>query len=1481
MGIGRLSLLLMLFAHTAYSDYVALAPANFWPGREYRVQLTVVNTLNGQNVNIVGNILSSKGSSVASSSAILTNGETDQLRFQVPILSSAEGSSYTLKLDGSGGLTFTNSTPITLESQTMVTLVQTDKSIYKALDTVRIRVITVDSDLKPEKMKRTITIKNPAGSSVKRYIDDGSKVVFEDTFELVEFPDMGDWKIEVESKERNMKTDSPFKVDEYVLPKFEVTVMASPLILLKDSGITRVKVQVKALYTYGKGVLGDIELTVGKQLYTETITALTGIQDVEIDVAEEVKRGLGEILVLVNVTDATKRTYGTTVKLQVRHEPVVIEFDKDRSDQVYRPGTTVEVVLKVTDATGVALPAADGGKKPLTLTLTDSSSKSNTQTETLALGNGMKYFSWTLRNIMSTADNLDIRADLMYKGKKYTSYFSLQRYRTVGNATLNARWTSSSMEMWSKATFAVDVYQANDFDRSTIRYMIVSRGNVVDNRNVDLLTNEVDLTPALCPKADIIVYGLTKVTVTSPKPEVIADRLKLDLKGCQTKQVKTEGPDGNQRTGSKLNLTVSVSWTEPNKNDVIGEHEVFFLAVDKSLTLLQEENPDLTPEKMDKALGPFRLAEDNSGSGGQPIPFGDRGKRSIWPGPGFGSGPTSTGELLKNVGLTLLSDTVWEKEYKYPIMVAFDDAPDMAMAMPMPRANMPIMESASANVVPKLQTQADITTVRKNFPDTWIWSSAKTNTKGQATLEKKLPDSITSWVVSAFAIRDNSEVAVTFNPDEVVAFNPFFLDLNLPYSIRRGEKFTLQVTAFNYESADMSCTVTLLKPQDAGFEIVGETSHAIMVEKDVGQSVKFIIDANTITTINLTVTAMAKTKDNRGVNYTDTVTRTLIVKPEGKERKRTETMAVILTADQTVVEKEIEFAYEKDLVAGSERSDVRVTGDLMSNMLGNIENLVTQPTGCGEQNMITTVLNIYAMSYLVSVGETTTKFNTTAKKFMTEGYNRETQMYRFKDTGGYSAFGVSDGNASTWLTAFVVRSFAQAKPYIPSVVDEDVLKMDMTFLLSNQRPDGTFGENGRVIHDEMKGGTGAEDGALSVYVTLCLLEANSRVIDVSSEKLARSVAFVKTVGQKLVDRAKTGADMKKNMYLAALTAYTLSLAKPLDQLLVNNVLKIVADSDMAPWKMTPPATPTPGLLRYHPPAGPSAVETTSYVIMAYINLRDLAKAQTPTPWLQTQQNSQGGYSSTQDTVIALQATSEFAAKANSFGAKSSIIITTLQPSGGETYNMTIDNSNRSLLQSQIFSDDVRKVKVRVVGEPNSLTLVKINWYYYTSPQVGSPDLTIDTKVIPAGPNQHQINTCFSLGPGFTYDNMMLMTVENPSGLTEDSLVDLRKENTVVKRAEVRDNKLNLYFSSAEKDQCVKYKIRQENEVENRQPGNVVFYAYYKPDEIRAEAKFEITCTENCEITPTPTPTDHASPMVVSGLLLTACLCLLLSLIVAV
>ena len=64
----------------------------------------------------------------------------------------------------------------------------------------------------------------------------------------------------------------------------------------------------------------------------------------------------------------------------------------------------------------------------------------------------------------------------------------------------------------------------------------------------------------------------------------------------------------------------------------------------------------------------------------------------------------------------------------------------------------------------------------------------------------------------------------------------------------------------------------------------------------------------------------------------------------------------------------LELPGDDNLVNGSARAWVAVTGDIMAPALANLDKLVTTPYGCGEQNMVSVVPNIYLLEYLQGKG---------------------------------------------------------------------------------------------------------------------------------------------------------------------------------------------------------------------------------------------------------------------------------------------------------------------------------------------------------------------------------------------------------------------------------------------------------------------------------------------------------------------------------
>jgi Alpha-2-macroglobulin family len=147
-----------------------------------------------------------------------------------------------------------------------------------------------------------------------------------------------------------------------------------------------------------------------------------------------------------------------------------------------------------------------------------------------------------------------------------------------------------------------------------------------------------------------------------------------------------------------------------------------------------------------------------------------------------------------------------------------------------------------------VQADADVH-LRKNFPETWIFQSFDISDTGSVALEYEVPDTITTWLISAFAMNPNSGFALA-QSRELVVIQEFFVKTNIPYSVRFGEVLKLDVIAFNMLSnlKGLSAEITL-KAKDGD----GETQFEFvdLVNPGVNCKMSFLKEDNRKKTVKV------------------------------------------------------------------------------------------------------------------------------------------------------------------------------------------------------------------------------------------------------------------------------------------------------------------------------------------------------------------------------------------------------------------------------------------------------------------------------------------------------------------------------------------------------------------------------------------------------------------------------------------------------
>lgn len=345
-----------------------------------------------------------------------------------------------------------------------------------------------------------------------------------------------------------------------------------------------------------------------------------------------------------------------------------------------------------------------------------------------------------------------------------------------------------------------------------------------------------------------------------------------------------------------------------------------------------------------------------------------------------------------------------------------------------------------------------------------------------------MPDTITSWVIDAFSISDAHGLGICHVPKSLEVFQPFFVSASLPYSVKRNEIVTVPIVIFNYLEHDVDAELTIANEHNE-FEFVNSTEKIVKqkfkIETNDGASVNILMKFHTIGTISIKMTALSALAG-------DTIVRTLEVEAEGVTQYVNKPTIIDLRQVNTL-DTSLTVEIPEDAVPDSETIEVNCVGDVLGSAMQNLQKLIRLPSGCGEQNMLKFVPNIVILDYLKSTKQAKTTIQQKAIDYTEVGYQGE---LRYKhDDGSFSVFGKSDRSGSTWLTAFVMRSFRQASKYIQ--IDEKIIAEGLLWLRNTQLIDGSFSERGQVSHTAMQDGSG-KGVALTSYTLLAFLENKVR-----------------------------------------------------------------------------------------------------------------------------------------------------------------------------------------------------------------------------------------------------------------------------------------------------------------------------------------------------------------------------------------------------
>ncbi|KAG8435794.1 hypothetical protein GDO86_013655 [Hymenochirus boettgeri] len=1369
--------------------------------------------------------------------------------FPIPESENIEVGYITLLIDGETLNLKSRRSFLIKPSQTLV-FIQTDKPIYKPGQKVQFRIAALDEKFHP------VSQKDPQDNRIGQWLNvETKKGIVQEAFQLSSEPALGKYTVTAQ------KINGTQVIRR--LPKYKVDIMVPPIITVLDNEI---KVTVCGKYTYGKPVLGKIDIRVCRK-FTDVYNPCPNEED---SMCEEISQqadsnGCCSKEVNTKIFQLRRRGYemkitasaiitedGTGVELTGEGSssitPTVAKVSFRKLDSHYKRGLPIYGQLFLEDAGGkpisneTVVVFVDRKTNFTYTTGQDGTAEFSIDTSSFPLSSvtiqamykkteACSSYRWMVGRYEEAVMNIQHFYSRSGSHLKIQPIYGMLKCRLLQDITVHYILTPKGIGESNSATF---------------HFLVMAKGAIVQNgkHTVAVTPNQeshgdLSLT-SLIGGVDISPVAKVLVYLIMDSGEVIADSITLNVEKCFENTVKLSFSPSEALPGSQANLHLH---TGPGSLCAVR-------AIDESVLLLKPEE-ELSAETVYNLLPLQDLSGYiHNGKYLEDLPeepclsLDPIFMNGVYYSPSTPSADKDTYKILESLGLKVFTNTVIRipvvcgQERRHYSGVS-DDIPmagsaGLAYAVPM---SMSMTVQSQPTNLPSVDM---VETVRQYFPETWLWNLVETNSEGKADMELTVPDTITTWKAGMFCTSEKAGFGLS-ETVSLVSFQPFFLDLTLPYSAIRGEKFTLKASVFNYLS--QTIRVRLLLEDSVQFlakpASVQEEVYCITANGQVTMSVD--VTLKSLGEVNFTVSAETMTHEglcaNEIVNPTqgrkDTVTKNIVVEPEGVEKE--EARNAMICQKGSEITEEISLKLPERVVEGSARAYFSVIGDVLGTAMQNLGNLLQMPFGCGEQNLVLFTPNIYILDYLNKTNQLTPEIKTKALNYMTSGYQKQL-AYKHID-GSYSAFGSPYEAGNTWLTAFTMKSFARARDYI--YIDETLILQALTWLSNRQKANGCFQSVGTLFNNAMKGGVDDEI-SLTAYITIALLEYPLPITHFA----VRNALFC----------LENAPGDKNSVYTKALLAYAFSLAGKTD--IRNQLLKSLDElalkkDGMVHWERPDlPHNLATDLQRIpYSRAASVEVEMTSYVLLALLSKpeisdEDLTLATQIVSWIIKQQNPSGGFSSTQDTVIALQALALYGSHTVQQDASQTL---SLSLDKSPLKEFTVEDSNRLLLQSFTLKKIPGDYTATVKGS-GCLYLKTTLKYNIPHPEEDAA-FSITVKTDPETCNPKSLKS-FAILANVSYvgnkenSNMAIVEIKLPSGYipVKSSVKNLRFLPHLIRRTETKPNKVIVYFHSLSKlVQSFRFLVEQDILMSNLQPATAIVYDYYEQGDF-AVTKYDAPCS---------------------------------------
>eukprot|EP00063_Salmo_salar_P043287 XP_014018122.1 PREDICTED: complement C4-B-like [Salmo salar] len=1416
---------------------------------------------------------------------------------------------------------FSTKKTIILSTKKGYVFIQTDKPIYNPGENVNFRVFTLDNYLLPVEESINVKIFNSKGLLVYNQALHSSKLLQRNII-IPDVETAGHWKIVAAFINHPMSNSSvEFEVREYVLPTFEVKIAAlKPYYLLTEESF---QFSVSARYTYGKGVNGIAYVRFGlidregNRIHLPGLENKTSIQDgvASITLPTEDLRGKAEkqsiqhmegynlyiaVIVLETASGDLEEAESTSVKIVT--SPYIIDMSKTK--KYFTPGGKFSILATTTHPDGT--PAPDlRMRASVSVTSVGGTQESKMEGSGNSKGEAVLTFE-----VPKLATSMDIKMFAEGEDKEVVvtdAKMTVLAVQSEGNSYLSVEIEHVTLEPGGTMTVTLrDITPPGTPRPAYIYYMVLSKGRVVQMNRVqrtELTTFSLPYSLDLVPSFRLVAYYFTQAP---EKTTIVADSVWADVKDICKGQIEIL-PFKEHKPADLVNVVVRTDQGD----------KVALAAVDTAVYILNKNNK-LTPQKMFAYMNSYDLACSVGGGRNYQSVLQDAGlafitswvdtedhvrkdyscnnigrsKRALNHHQAFSDiinrypdhlekRCCQDGAKFNRLGLSCESRHAKTTHKLISCRTAFlKCCRDATMLRNNIKKTRKTYSLARTNGAMDEEEAIDEVSVhlRSYFPQTWMWDIVDVEPSGLVRHSIAVPDSITTWEVQAVGISKTKGFCIA-EPKPLVVFQDFFVSLRLPYSVKRNEQLQVKAVVYNYRTDSMEVTVELVWVEglcSAG----GDRGYKEVVTVPGKSTVPVYFTVVPLVIGNIPIQVEAYTKTAR-----DQIKKDLKVTGEGELVSIQHEYNIDGNAAKSI---ELKIPPPPSAVPGLESDAyISVKGGVMGESVENclnldgVDRLISLPKGCAEQTMVTMSPAIHAMRYLDTTGQwidLKAERRDEAQAMIRTGYAR---ILTFKKTdGSYGAF--LSTPSSVWLTAFIAKELSQCRDVIS--VEDSYIQQSISYLVSKQLASGAFTDPNPLYDRTMQGGVGGFEGEVSL--TAFVLIAMHHAVPLYPEGQDSEVRYA-------MEQAKvylgSKVDSLERPFAVSITSYALSLTSPGGDAasMAQTKLRALAqcDNEVATchWEASD-ALRLSGEKRANrvPQAKAISVETTAYALLQTVAEGDVSYATPIARWLTEQRQYGGGFRSTQDTVVALEALAKYSILENDVedldlnvemchqnGRKQGVHLTkhnaltlsafqvnpgspiTINTEGKGNGTLSVVQTYRTLEKMDLFCD-FYSLNVSVEGEvmyrKNADDGPELDDYdNYESEGDGNPsdepmsrvewfDLRTRRKRHASQEEEREDSLVYTVCVGLNSGNstgMVIVDISLLSGLKpnmQDLEENVKGTEKYIDHYDIAPNKVFLYFAEiTEEPQCVMFRAKQISPMGLVQPAAAEVYDYYNPE----------------------------------------------------